>query len=105
MLKPDRKYFESLSEKTNFQKDILEKVFRLADLMRTIYDTEFLTEKLVLKGGTAINLIYFNMPRLSVDIDFNFVSGEQREDMLKSRENIDKILTKIFTMNGYEMEK
>ena len=105
MLKPDRKYYESLSEKTNFQKDILEKVFRLADLLRTIYDTEFLTGKLVIKGGTAINLIYFNMPRLSVDIDFNFVSGEQREDMLKSRENIDKILTKIFTMNGYEMEK
>jgi predicted nucleotidyltransferase component of viral defense system len=76
LLKPDRKYYESLSEKTNFQKEILEKVFRLADLMRTIYDTEFLT-----------------------------VSGEQREDMLKSRENIDNILTKIFTMNGYEMEK
>lgn len=105
MLKPDRKYYESLSEKTNFQKDILEKVFRLADLLRTIYDTEFLTDKLVIKGGTAINLIYFNMPRLSVDIDFNFVSGEQKEDMLKSRENIDKILTKIFTMNGYEIEK
>ena len=105
MLKPDRKYYESLSEKTNFQKDILEKVFRLADLLRTIYDTEFLMSKLVIKGGTAINLIYFNMPRLSVDIDFNFVSGEQKEDMLKSRENIDKILTKIFTMNGYEMEK
>jgi predicted nucleotidyltransferase component of viral defense system len=105
LLKPDRKYYESLSEKTNFQKDILEKVFRLADLLRTIYDTEFLTGKLVLKGGTAINLIYFNMPRLSVDIDFNFVSGEQKEDMLKSRENIDKILTKIITMNGYEMEK
>jgi predicted nucleotidyltransferase component of viral defense system len=105
LLKPDRKYYESLSEKTNFQKDILEKVFRLADLLRTIYDTEFLTGKLVIKGGTAINLIYFNMLRLSVDIDFNFVSGEQREDMLKSRENIDKILTKIFTMNGYEMEK
>ncbi|MCE8426730.1 MAG: nucleotidyl transferase AbiEii/AbiGii toxin family protein [Candidatus Methanoperedens sp.] len=105
MLKPDRKYYESLSEKTNFQKDILEKVFRLADLLRTIYDTEFLTDKLVIKGGTAINFIYFNMPRLSVDIDFNFVSGERREDMLKSRENIDKILTKIFTMNGYEIEK
>ncbi len=105
MLKPDRKYFESLSEKTNFQKDILEKVYRLADLLRTIYDNEFLMGKLVIKGGTAINFIYFNMPRLSVDIDFNYVSGEQKEDMLKSRENIDKILTKIFTINGYQMEK
>jgi len=86
LLKQTGNTFESLSEKTNFQKDILEKVFRLADLLRTIYDTEFLTDKLVIKGGTAINFIYFNMPRLSVDIDLNFVSGEQREDMLKSRE-------------------
>jgi predicted nucleotidyltransferase component of viral defense system len=105
LLKPDRKYFESLSEKTNFQKDILEKVYRLADLLKTIYNDEFLTGKLVMKGGTAINFIYFNMPRLSVDVDFNFVSKEPREDMRKSRENIDKILTKIFTMNGYETEK
>lgn len=105
MLKPDRKYFESLSEKTNFQKDILEKVYRLADILKTIYDDEFLTGKLVLKGGTAINFIYFNMPRLSVDVDFNFVSVEQREDMLKSRKSIDKVLTKISTMSGYEIEK
>lgn len=95
MLKPDRKYFESLSEKTNFQKDILEKVFRLADLLRTIYDNEFLNDKFVLKGGTAINFIYFNMPRLSVDIDFNFVSGEQREDMLKEHPMIEWRLKKM----------
>lgn len=105
MLKPDRKYFESLSEKTNFQKDILEKVYRLADMLKTIYDDEFLKGKLVMKGGTAINFIYFNMPRLSVDVDFNFVSREPREDMRKSRENIDKILTKSFAMNGYGVEK
>lgn len=105
MLKPDRKYFESLSEKTNFQKDILEKVFRLSDLLRTVYENGFLKDRLVIKGGTAINFIYFKTPRLSVDIDFNFVSDEAREDMLKSRENIDRILTKIFMMEGYEIEK
>lgn len=105
MLKPDRKYFESLSEKTNFQKDILEKVFRLANLLKTIYENEFLKDRFVIKGGTAINFIYFKMPRLSVDIDFNFVPDEARDDMLKSRENIDKILTKIFMIEGYEIEK
>ena len=105
MLKPNRKYFESLSEKTGFQKDILEKVFRLADLLKIIYEVDFLKNRLVIKGGTAINFIYFNMPRLSVDIDFNFVSDETREDMLKSRENIDKILTKVFGIEGYEIEK
>ncbi len=105
MLKPDRKYFEGLSEKTKFQKDILEKVHRLADLLKIIYENDFLRGCLALKGGTAINFIYFRMPRLSVDIDFNFVSDDSRENMLKYRENIDRILAKVFKMNGYEIEK
>lgn len=105
MLKLDRKYFESMSEKTKFQKDILEKVFRLADIFRAVYEDGYLKSVLVLKGGTAINFIYFNMPRLSVDIDFNFVSDKAREDMLESRKAIDKILTKIFNAKGYEIEK
>lgn len=105
MLKPDRKYIEGLSEKTKFQKDILEKVYRLADLLGIIYENDFLKSRLVLKGGTAINFIYFGMLRLSVDIDFNFVSDDSKEDMLKTRKEIDRILTKAFSINGYEIEK
>ena len=29
--------------------------------------------RLVLKGGTALNLFFFDLPRLSVDIDLNYV--------------------------------
>lgn len=105
MLKPDRKYFESMSEKTGFQKDILEKVYRLADLLKTIYEDEYLKNALALKGGTAINFAYFKMLRLSVDIDFNFISDKEKEDMLDDRRNIDRILMKIFNAAGYEVEK
>ena len=31
-----------------------------------------------LKGGTAINLFYNNLPRLSVDIDLTYTGFEQR---------------------------
>ena len=105
MLNPDRKYFESLSEKTNFQIDILEKVNRLAVLLGMIYENDFLKNGLVLKGGTAINFIYFKMPRLSVDIDFNFTSDDSKEGMLESRKEIDRIIMKIFSITGYEVEK
>ena len=105
MLKPDRTYFENLSEKTGYQKDTLEKVYLLADLLRTIAHDPFLQKILVLKGGTAINFIYFNMPRLSVDIDLNFISCETKENMLKARKNIDKTLVKIFNTKSYEIEK
>jgi predicted nucleotidyltransferase component of viral defense system len=45
-----------------------------------------------LKGGTAINLFYRDMPRLSVDIDLTYLPIEDRETTLK---NIDAILDHI----------
>lgn len=35
-----------------------------------------------LKGGTAINLFFQNMPRLSVDIDLTYLPIEPRETFL-----------------------
>ena len=45
-----------------------------------------------LKGGTAINLFYRDMPRLSVDIDLTYLPIEDRETTLK---NIDATLEHI----------
>jgi hypothetical protein len=39
----------------------------------------------VLKGGTAINLFYLEVPRLSVDIDINFIGGRELEAMRAAR--------------------
>ncbi|WP_292617854.1 nucleotidyl transferase AbiEii/AbiGii toxin family protein [Mesorhizobium sp.] len=40
-------------------------------------------EEFALKGGTAINLFYRDMPRLSVDIDLTYVPIVDRETTLK----------------------
>ena len=45
-----------------------------------------------LHGGTAINLFYFDMPRLSVDIDLTYLPVEDRDTSL---ENIKLSLEKI----------
>ena len=47
-----------------------------------------------LKGGTAINLFYRDMPRLSVDIDLTYLPIGDRETSLK---NIDETLDRIMT--------
>lgn len=49
-------------------------------------------ESFALKGGTAINLFYRDMPRLSVDIDLTYLPIEDRETTLK---NIDTMLDHI----------
>ena len=51
------------AEATGFRPDFLEKVARLLGLLNAIKDHPFLKEKLVLKGGTALNLFIFNVPR------------------------------------------
>lgn len=43
-----------------------------------------------MKGGTAINLTVFNLPRLSVDIDMDYTPNDTREDMLECRAKIVK---------------
>ncbi len=49
-------------------------------------------ETFALKGGTAINLFYRDMPRLSVDIDLVYLPIEDRETTLKG---IDTTLERI----------
>lgn len=48
-----------------------------------------------LKGGTAINLFYRNLPRLSVDIDLTFVPVMERDDSLAA---IDAAMDRIATL-------
>ena len=42
--------------------------------------------------GTAINLTVFNLPRLSVDIDLDFVPNLTREETVNERERLTEIL-------------
>ena len=68
-----------------------------------------LSDTLALKGGTAINLIMFDLPRLSVDIDMDYAKDVSREAMLQEREQITEImdyedLHLRFSLRGCEMD-
>ncbi len=103
MSRLDRQMFEQLSKKTRYQVDFLEKVYRLTELLKEITSTE-LKETLVLKGGTAINFIYLDLPRLSVDIDMDYIGSTDKDFMLVERKKIDGVSRKIFNILDYEPE-
>ena len=44
-------------------RDTLEKVLRLCEILKFFDSNELFSNKLALKGGTAINLLFFNLPR------------------------------------------
>ncbi|MFQ6065865.1 MAG: nucleotidyl transferase AbiEii/AbiGii toxin family protein [bacterium] len=99
-----KEYFERFSKKTNFHRDTLEKAYRLEDLLKEINRHPELKDGLVLKGGTAVNFLYFRYPRLSIDLDFNFITGLKKEEKDKERPRIDEALRAIFKFKRYECE-
>ena len=84
-------------------RDTLEKVYRLRDILHFFDEAGLLRDNLALKGGTAINLLFFNLPRLSVDIDLDFSWDTSRQEMLSTRERIGDVLDKYMTAEGYAL--
>ena len=93
------------AEATGFRPDVLEKVAHLLGLLDALQSHPFLKGKLALKGGTALNLFIFNVPRLSVDIDLNYVGAEDREAMLAERPDIERAVQAVFSREGFTVRR
>jgi len=93
------------AEATGFRPDVLEKVAQLLGLLDAMQSHPFLKGKLVLKGGTALNLFVFDVPRLSIDIDLNYVGAEDREAMLTERPKIEQAVQAVFAREGFTVRR
>lgn len=93
------------AEATGFRPDVLEKVAHLLGLLEALGSHPFLKGKLVLKGGTALNLFVFNVPRLSVDIDLNYAGAKDREAMLADRPGVEKAIQAVFAREGFTVRR
>lgn len=76
MMRFDRITLGRQAKELGFVRDTFEKVCRLADVLSFMESDGLLADSLALKGGTAINLTIFDLPRLSVDIDLDFSKDE-----------------------------
>lgn len=92
-----------VAQQHGFVRDTFEKVLRLKEILRYLNEEEYLREHLLLKGGTAINLTVFNLPRLSVDIDMDYTPNDTKEDMLEVRERITTLIKDYMEAEGYQL--
>ncbi len=97
----DKDFLGRIAKENGFQRDTLEKVIRLKEILRFFNENNILSEHLLLKGGTAINLTIFNLPRLSVDIDMDFTPNVSKEDMHLIRRYITKTINSYMEDEGY----
>lgn len=90
-----------IAKESGFIRDNLEKVIRLTDILKYFNTNLLLAESLALKGGTAINLTVFDLPRLSVDIDLDFVQSCGKDEMLAKRVKINEEVLNHMLVQGY----
>lgn len=96
-----KKNLDTIANETGFIRDNLEKVLRLCEILQFLNENGLFVENLALKGGTAINLTIFALPRLSIDINLDFTKECSREEMLTVRELINKNLLNYMFSLGY----
>lgn len=99
---PDRAYFARVAGESRFQAQPLETVFRLVNLMAHL--TREMGPEILLRGGTALNLIYLDMPRLSVDIDLDFVGAGGSAEAQRKRPDLLRQIEEVGSRAGYEVK-
>jgi len=104
-LKLSRERILSEAASTGFRPEVYEKVVHLLSLLQSIWSHPFLKNRLVLKGGTALNLFIFNLPRLSVDIDLNYIGALDRETMLAERPKLDSAIRAVCQREGFTIRQ
>lgn len=102
---PIRETLLAEASQLGVQPDILEKVVRLASLLGHLRDHPYLRERWALKGGTALNLFCLDVPRLSVDIDLNFIGAPDRETMLAERPEVERAVEQACRREGLTLQR
>ncbi len=100
-----REKLASESGATGFRPEVLEKVIHLLNLLEEFHRHPFLQGRMALKGGTALNLFLFDVPRLSVDIDLNYIGASGREEMMAERPKFEQAIHSVCSREGMSISR
>jgi predicted nucleotidyltransferase component of viral defense system len=92
------------AQELGFNLDLFEQAYRLAHLLGELGANRWLGSRLALKGGTCINLFHSDLPRLSVDMDLNYVGSANREIMREERPVVMDTVRNLAREHGYVPE-
>ena len=79
----------------------LEQIKKLAVI--SMFSDDLLMERLVLKGGNALDLIHRISTRSSIDVDLSMDGDFQKEEWEEIRRRVKTVLTQTFRDAGYEI--
>ena len=85
---------------TGFREEIVEKVLYLEAILDQLCRHPDLEGKWTLKGGTALNLFWMDVPRLSADIDINYVGEADLAGMQAERSRFEAAVSACCEREG-----
>jgi len=95
----------SIAEESDFNVSVIEKVAHLLNLLEQLNSHPVLKGKFALKGGTALNLFVFEMLRLSVDIDLNYIGALDLEEMMTDRPKVEQAMQAVFEREEFTVRR
>ncbi len=103
MLSPDQLF--AAASAAGFPVESYERVHALVRLLQALRAHPFTKERVALKGGTALNLFMFELPRLSVDIDLNYIGAADVDTMRADRPELERAAAQICGRLGYQIKR
>ncbi len=100
-----RNHVQTVATRSRFRPEPVEKVLRLIEILQRLDRHEVTSSAWVLKGGTALNLFHLDVPRLSVDVDINFVGVEDVQALPQARESFERALVSCCERAGCAVKR
>lgn len=93
----------SLLDTAGYPEQTIEKVERLLEFLVEIEGHPYLSSRLSLHGGTALNVFHLAMPRLSVDADLTYVGKVLLSQYQAERADVDHAVMTLGERLGYRV--
>ena len=100
---PSRRYYEHVAEASGLPLAALERVFRQAALLGGLVAR--MPDEFLLRGGTALNLLHLEAPRLSIDLDLDYVGAADAGAAKQRRPALLAELEALAGEAGYRVER
>lgn len=97
----DPTWIEATAREEGFNQVAFERAYRLAHLLGEVSTHPWLSDRLALKGGTAIHFFHTDLARLSVDMDLNYIGSAELEVMQAERSRVVDEITSIVEAHAY----
>lgn len=105
LIPPTTRELEAIAAATGFPPVEVEKAVRLLALADDLADHPYLGERVALFGGTAINMFLLDIPRLSFDLDLNYIGSADANVMRAEKPRFDAEFAGLVGAHGLEVRR